>query len=107
MTSPVWRRGVNVAEVRSDDLRTVALLCLEAGTPRVLDGTAATIWCLMDGQRSQDDISAVLVEEFDDTEGTIPTQVRSFFEALAEESLVEVAFHKSWPGPGPRNPDTE
>lgn len=103
--SPVWRRGVHVAEVRSDDSQKVALLHLEAGTPRVLDGTAATIWCLMDGQRCQDDISAVLVEEFDDGDGTIPSQVRTFFEALADESLVEVAFYKRWSGAG--NPGSE
>jgi hypothetical protein len=105
--SPVWRRGVHVAEVRSDDLQTVALVQLDAGTPKVLDGTAATIWCLMDGQRSQDDISAILVEEFDDAEGIIPSQVGAFFEALAEEALVEVAFHMSGPAPGPRNADKE
>lgn len=103
--SPVWRRGGNVAEVRSDDLQTVALLHLEAGKPKVLNGTAATIWCLMDGQRSQDDISAILVEEFDDAEGMIPGQVEAFFKALAEESLVEVAFHGGRLAPGPRNPD--
>lgn len=105
--SPVWRRGFHVAEVRSDDLQTVALVQLDAGTPKVLNGTAATIWCLMDGQRSQDDISATLVAEFDDAEGIIPSQVEAFFEALAEESLVEVAFHKSRSALGPRSGDTE
>lgn len=106
MKSPVWRRGIDVAEVRSEDLRMVALLQLEAGTPKVLDGTAASIWCLMDGERSQDEISAMLAEAFDDAEGMIPSQVMTFFEALAEEALVEIAFHKR-SAPGPRNRGTE
>lgn len=89
---PIWRRGANVAEVRSADSQTIAVLQLDVGEPRVLNNSAASIWLLMDGRRSEHDIVAILCEEYGQPVAVIAPQVAAFFLGLSAERLVE-----AWP----------
>lgn len=89
MSERVWRRAPFVAEVRSETSDTIAVLQLDTDQPRVLNGTAATIWALIDGHRSQSEIVAQLCEEYDDADGLISAHVENFMAILSSELLIE------------------
>ena len=85
MSEEVWHRARLVAELRSESSDTIALLQLDAGHSRVLTGTAATIWKLIDGNRSQAQIVAELSETFDAPVGLISAGSWSFSRFFAAE----------------------
>jgi hypothetical protein len=87
----VWKRGGLVAEVRSEAQGRVALLHLDATQPVVLEGTAATIWNLIDGQRSEQSILAELEATFEDRSGQMQAQVEDFLASLEAQRLIEAA----------------
>ena len=87
----VWKRGGLVAEVRTESQARVALLHLDATQPVVLEGTAATIWNLIDGQRSEQSILAELEATFEDRSGQMQTQVEAFLVSLEAQKLIEAA----------------
>jgi hypothetical protein len=87
----VWKRGGLVAEVRSEQQGRVALLHLDATQPVVLEGTAATIWNLIDGQRSEQSILAELEATFEDRSGQMQGQVEDFLASLEAQRLIEAA----------------
>ena len=87
----VWKRGGLVAEVRTESQARVALLHLDATQPVVLEGTAATIWNLIDGQRSEQSILAELEATFEDQSGQMQTQVERFLASLEAQKLIEAA----------------
>jgi pyrroloquinoline quinone biosynthesis protein D len=57
----------------------------------VLEGTAAAIWDLIDGQRSEQDIFVELEAIFEDQSGQMQAQVEAFLASLEALRLVEVA----------------
>ncbi|MEA5453666.1 PqqD family peptide modification chaperone [Sinomonas sp. JGH33] len=61
---PIWRKCAHIAEVSIEDEGRVALLNLEAERPVVLTGSAAIIWGLIDGIRTDADILAELRDIF-------------------------------------------
>jgi hypothetical protein len=85
----VWKRGGLVAEVRTEQQGRVALLHLDATQPVVLEGTAATIWNLIDGQRSEQSILAELEATFEDRSGQMQAQVENFLAGLEAQCLIE------------------
>jgi hypothetical protein len=87
----VWKRGGLVAEVRTEQQGRVALLHLDATQPVVLEGTAATIWNLIDGQRSEQSILAELEATFEDRSGQMQAQVEDFLASLEAQRLIEAA----------------
>jgi hypothetical protein len=87
----VWKRGGLVAEVRTERQGRVALLHLDATQPVVLEGTAATIWGLIDGQRSEQSILAELEATFEDRSGQMQAQVEHFLASLEAQRLIEAA----------------
>ena len=87
----VWKRGGLVAEVCTEPRARVALLHLDATQPVVLEGPAAVIWDLIDGQRSEQDIFAELEATFADQSGQMQTQVKGFLASLEEQRLIEAA----------------
>lgn len=89
MSERVWRRGPLVAEVRSETADTIALLHLDTDRPRVLNGTAAAIWTLVDGHRSQSQIVAELSEQFNAPSALISADVEDFMTSLSSERLIE------------------
>lgn len=104
MSEQVWRRGPLVAEVRSETADTIALLHLDTGTPRVLKDTAAVIWTLIDGHRSQSQIVSELTEQFDAPAALISAHVEDFITGLKTEKLIEQApAEAADPGMCPRN----
>ncbi|WP_224026865.1 PqqD family protein [Arthrobacter sp. NicSoilC5] len=80
-----------VAEVCTKPRSRVALLHLDATQPVVLEGTAAVIWDLIDGQRSEKDILVELEATFEDQSGQMQAQVESFLATLEEQRLIEAA----------------
>lgn len=87
----VWKRGGLVAEVRTEGQDRVALLHLDANQPVVLEGTAATIWDLIDGRRTEQSILAELEATFEDHSGQMQAQVEAFLAGLEAQRLIEAA----------------
>ena len=85
----VWKRGGLVAEVRTEATNRVALLHLDATQPVVLEGPAAAIWDLIDGQRAEQSILAELEANFEDQSGQMQAQVESFLAGLEAQRLIE------------------
>ncbi|MFC8522001.1 PqqD family protein [Pseudarthrobacter sp. NPDC057230] len=80
-----------VAQVCTQPRARVALLHLDATQPVVLEGPAAVIWDLIDGQRSEQDIFAELEATFEDRSGQMQTQVGGFLASLEAQRLIEAA----------------
>lgn len=55
----------------------------------MLTGTAATIWHLIDGSRTQASIEAELSEQYDDVDGQMSAQLTSFLADLEAQFLIE------------------
>ena len=87
----VWRRGGLVAEARTGGRGRVALLHLNDTQPVVLEGPAAAIWDLIDGQRSEQDILAELEATFEDVLGEMQVQAERFLASLEARRLIEPA----------------
>ena len=87
----VWKRGGLVAEVRTESHNRVALLHLDATQPVILEGTAATIWDLIDGRRTEQSILAELETNFEDQTGQMQSQVEHFLASLEAQRLIEAA----------------
>lgn len=80
-----------VAEVCTEPRARVALLHLDATQPVVLEGPAAVIWDLIDGERSERDIFAELEATFEDQSGQMQAQVEGFLASLEAQRLIEAA----------------
>lgn len=91
----VWKRGGLVAEARTQSEGRVALLHLDATQPVVLEGTAATIWDLINGHRSEQDILTELEATFEDQAGHMQDQVEGFLASLEAQRLIEAAHTTS------------
>lgn len=87
----IYHRSTLVAEVRTESTQRVALLHLDATQPVVLEGTAATIWELIDGRRDQAAVIAELEATFEDAAGQLAQQVEDFLASLEAQRLIEAA----------------
>ena len=90
----IWRRGSRVAEIVSDDGERAAVLNVDTTRPLVLTGSAARIWSLVDGRRTDDQIRAELGSEYGADPGTpllaeIDREVARFLADLAARGLIE------------------
>ncbi|SDX01976.1 Coenzyme PQQ synthesis protein D (PqqD) [Arthrobacter sp. cf158] len=85
-----WHKAKAVAEVPTHGEERWALLNLNQGSPLVLLGSAAAIWELIDGTRTEGDILQELNRAFLDVNGTsMAEQVRSFLTELSVHGLAE------------------
>lgn len=91
----IWRRSRHVAQVRTHSANRVALLNLDATQPVVLEGPAAAIWELIDGQRTEQSLLAELGARFDDQAGQMQAQVESFLASLEAQRLIEAVRGES------------
>lgn len=92
----IWHHSGHVAQVCTEPRARIALLHLDATQPVVLEGPAAVIWDLIDGQRSEQDILAELEATFEDQSGQMQAQVEDFLASLEAQCLIEAArgvFH--------------
>lgn len=87
----IWHHSGHVAQVCTEPRARVALLHLDATQPVVLEGPAAVIWDLIDGQRSEQDIFAQLEATFEDQSGQMQAQVEGFLASLEAQRLIEAA----------------
>ena len=87
----IYRHSSNVAQVRTESANRVALLHLDANQPVVLEGPAAAIWELIDGQRTEQGILAELQATFEDESGQMESQVAAFLNTLKKQHLIEPA----------------
>lgn len=85
----IWHHSRHVAQVCTQPRARVALLHLDATQPVVLEGPAAVIWDLIDGQRTQQDILAELEVTFEDQSGQMQGQVEGFLASLEAQRLIE------------------
>ncbi|WP_164205429.1 PqqD family protein [[Micrococcus luteus] ATCC 49442] len=86
-----WRHATDIAQVRTESANRVALLHLDANQPVVLEGTAAAIWDLIDGHRTEQEILAELEASFDDESGQMESQIADFLGHLQQQHLIEPA----------------
>ena len=87
----IWHHSNHVAQVCTKPRARVALLHLDATQPVVLEGTAAVIWDLINGERSEQDIFADLEGTFEDQSGQMQAQVEEFLATLEAQRLIEAA----------------
>ncbi|KSU78686.1 pyrroloquinoline quinone biosynthesis protein D [Pseudarthrobacter enclensis] len=87
----IWNHCSDVAQVRAQHRGRVALLHLDEIQPVVLEGPAAAIWDLIDGQRTEQDILAELEAAFDDVLGEMQAQAELFLASLEARRLIEPA----------------
>ncbi|MGN7200852.1 PqqD family protein [Arthrobacter sp. SAFR-044] len=87
----IWHHSGHVAQVCTKPRARVALLHLDATQPVVLEGPAAVIWDLIDGQRSEREILAELEITFEDQAGQMQAQVEGFLASLEAQRLIEAA----------------
>ena len=89
---PIWRKSALLAEVAEEDGQRFALLSLERRRPVVLAGSAAVIWALLEGPRSETDIVGELRRLYGNDESCdMPGQVKAFLTQLEGQGLIEVA----------------
>jgi hypothetical protein len=102
-----WHKAKAVAEVPTPGGERLALLNLDRGSPLVLLGSAASIWGLIDGTRTEDDILEELNGAYPDVNGAaMAAQLRSFLAELSIHGLAESSVHPSAVQPeGPANDD--
>jgi hypothetical protein len=84
----IWRRSALFAEVAADDGQRVALLSLERRRPVVLVDSAAVIWSLVDGTRSEAEILDELQRIYGE-DPAIAAQMSAFLVQLEEHGLAE------------------
>ncbi|MDR6414908.1 PqqD family protein [Pseudarthrobacter sulfonivorans] len=87
----IWQHSHHVAQVHAEGSNRVALLHLDAIQPVILEGTAAAIWGLIDGQRTEQTILAELGACFEDKRGQMHGQVTGFLANLKDQQLIEAA----------------
>ena len=85
----IWHHARDVAQVCTEAGSRFALLHLEASQPVVLEGTAAVIWDLIDGQRSEQEIFSELEATFEDQSGQMKNNVDVFLASLEARHLIE------------------
>jgi pyrroloquinoline quinone biosynthesis protein D len=90
----IWKPASRVAEVRTAAGTRVALLQLDAAQPVVLEGSAAAIWQLVDGNKPESTIIAELESQFDPGHGGLRAQVEEFLRRLADQKLIEPSGSK-------------
>ena len=83
-----WRQQAHLAVVSSGERIAIVKLTSPAEPPRILDGTAAAIWCEVDGGRSTESIVAALVERFDGDPDVIADEVNRFLHRLEDEGVL-------------------
>lgn len=90
-----------MAEVLDDGEERLVVLNLERGSPLVLLGSAAAIWELVDGTRTEDDILKELTSTFAEAdESSMAEHVRNFLAALSFHGLAR-GSDKPATGPAP------
>lgn len=83
-----WRRASDIAVVDHED-RVVALnLTRPADPPVVLEGTAATIWHLMDQDGHEEALIAAVARAFGQYEVDVAADVHAFLSHLRSLGLV-------------------
>jgi hypothetical protein len=88
LTSPAWRRAEDIAVVEREDRVVVLNLDDLASPPVVLEGTAATIWRLLDQADTEATLVAAVAEAFDLVPATVREDVHAFLRHLNDLGLV-------------------
>ena len=74
-------------ETEIDD--EVVLMDLESGNFFSLAGTSLAVWQAIDGERSEDEIAALLAEEYDQPLDQVLSDVTDFLGELRDAGLVD------------------
>ncbi|ABM07579.1 PqqD family protein [Paenarthrobacter aurescens] len=83
-----WHRANAVAEVPTFGEERLAILNLERGSPLVLLGSAAAIWELIDGTRTETDILKELTSVYLGANAhAMAEQIRNFLSELSAHGL--------------------
>lgn len=85
----IWRHARDLGVVGAPDGSRFAVLDLNASQPVVLEGTAAAIWELIDGVRTEAGILQELGEAYGVDEDELRSAVGSFLSDLEGQRLIE------------------
>ena len=88
--SVIWHRSRDIAEIDDGSGDRFAVLSLAADRPVVLTGTAARIWRLIDGTRTQAEVLAELLAAFPGaSEKDVAGELDDFLIGLRSGGLAE------------------
>lgn len=115
-TAPRLSDRITITELLGDSY-SVVVYHASTGTTRLLQGSAAAVWSLIDGTTSAEQMIVELSELFELPAATIADDVHQALETFADHGLLAVASagslasrtdHVATPGrpPLPRPPDT-
>jgi len=84
---PIPREGFELAELEGESL----LYSHDKMAMVYLNGSAAAIWRLCDGERTVAEITEVIAAAFPDLVGSISAEVPELIERLVNEGVMELA----------------
>ena len=88
LTNSVWRRSADIAVVEHDDRVVVLNLDDIAAAPVVLEGTAAIIWHLLEGEDSEVRLVGEVARAFQVHPADVRADVHAFLLQLNDLGLV-------------------
>lgn len=83
----VLRRAPGVIQAPLD--QALIFMNIDAGQYLMLEDTARDIWDMIDGERSIDDIVALLTQKYDVEETVCRAEVIAFAESLLDQKMIE------------------
>lgn len=84
-----WRHSPDASHVDSGERVVVVDLSSPEPRPQVLEGTAATIWRLLEEPQTEEELVSGLLEEHADADpGQVATDTVGFIQQLAAANLV-------------------
>jgi hypothetical protein len=84
----VWEHAPSTAYVESLDRVVVLDLSHLDHPPYVFEGSAAQVWAVLDGDRTEAEVVSDLAEAYDVPPGTVEPDVREFIDRLVGLGLV-------------------
>ena len=93
MTELVWRVSADVACVQSPDGGRVAVLHLEQDVPIILTGTAASVWNVLDGTRTETELIDELARDYGTDAAAIHGDVVALIHELSSSGMITQSSH--------------
>jgi hypothetical protein len=88
VTGSVWSHSSDVAYVEEEDRVVLVDLTRPADPPQIFNGSAATIWLAVDGQRDEDAVVAHVAQAYGVEGVEVAVEVRTFLGELDARGLL-------------------
>jgi hypothetical protein len=84
----IWQQAQNTAIINDSSTNRFIILSLIGTQPVFLSEVGATIWNLIDGQRSETTIADLMVDNYEVDRKIVTDSLRSFLDLLASNDLI-------------------